>query len=289
MKYIILGVLWASVCCIVIPINGQAARKDTNTGKAKPADSQPPKIDVVNVDTVNVTKLNVAQQPDPTRKGDNDNKESKSYLRRLVAAENLPNLILCGIGIAGVIAAICSLNVIRQQAHWMKKQTRILIQYNKATREAADAAVLNANTLLESQRPKITAVGLNTFETVFNSDIPRIEIELSNKGMTTAYDCIYETWTEILPAPFDDFTSSAQYFKSEAAFALHPTQETAINIPLKGKLTQAATADLSTGNKLLCVRICVRYRDFKEGRFSNFGYFLKYGGFGFLPKYNDCN
>jgi hypothetical protein len=164
-----------------------------------------------------------------------------------------------------------------------------LIKQTNATKKAADAALLNANILLESQRPKITAIGINTLENIFQSDSPRINIGLSNKGMTTAYDCVYETWVELLPFPFEDFTSSAQYFKSEAAFALYPTQEMAINTPLKKKPTQSDLVDISRSKKLLCIRIRVGYRDFKENRVSNFGYFIQYDGLGFLPKYNDCN
>jgi len=176
MKYVMLAVLWASVCCVVIPINGQAASKNPKTGKAKPADSQPPKIDAVSVDTVNVAKLTVQQQAETKGKPADDGKESKSYLSRLVAPENLPNLILCAVGIAGVVAAVCTLKFIARQTHYMKKQTGILIQYNKATRDAADAAknslaimqisnTINLESLQSVQRAYIS-FSISNFQTI---------------------------------------------------------------------------------------------------------------------------
>src|ERR1700727_1606049 len=106
MKLLILAVLWTSVCCIVVPVNGQPARKNPKAGKTKSANSQPPKINVVDVDTVNVMKFNIPRQPEAAGKADESKKDSQSYFRRLFAPENLPNLILCAIGIAGVFAAV---------------------------------------------------------------------------------------------------------------------------------------------------------------------------------------
>jgi hypothetical protein len=165
MRFFFLAVIWAFVCCAVIPINGQTAGKNAKADKTKPANSQPPKIDAVNVDTVNVTKLNIPQQSEPAGKADNNSKESKAYFFRLIAPENLPNLILSIVGIAGVFVALRTLNAIQRQVDWMERQTGILVQYNKATRDSADATAKSAAAvdkqagLMESQLTEIRESG----------------------------------------------------------------------------------------------------------------------------------
>jgi hypothetical protein len=115
MKITILAMLLASVCCVVIPIYGQTTRKDTEAGKAKPADSQPPKAGAVNVDTVNVAKLNIHEQTEPTGKSDDKSTEPKSYFSRLVTPENFNQWVLCFVGIAGIIVAVCTVKTIQRQ------------------------------------------------------------------------------------------------------------------------------------------------------------------------------
>src|SRR5712692_8468537 len=112
--------LLIAVCCVVIPVNGQKAGEKTNTQQQSSAATQPPKNCTINVDTVNVNKLNVTQQADSARKPDKNANKPPSYFCRLVAPENLPTLILCIVGIAGVILAICTLRAINRQADLMK-------------------------------------------------------------------------------------------------------------------------------------------------------------------------
>jgi hypothetical protein len=120
MKFPILAIFLASVCCFVIPINGQTTSKNPDTDKKHSRNAEQPKIDTVNVDTVNVVKLNEPQQTEPQRKADDNSKESPSYFRRLIAPESLPNLILCVVGIAGVIAAVWTLRAIQEQVTLQK-------------------------------------------------------------------------------------------------------------------------------------------------------------------------
>jgi hypothetical protein len=148
MKLFVLATLVASVCCIVIPINGQHSSTNAKASKAKPANSQSPKVDAVNVDTVNVMKLNVPQETETAGKSDNNGKESKSYFSRLIAPENLPNLLLCAVGVAGVFVALRTLKQLR-------RQTDILAEYNKATRESADATIKNTAAIIDSQRARL--------------------------------------------------------------------------------------------------------------------------------------
>src|SRR5215471_15434734 len=153
MKTIICTALLAAVCCIVIPINGQTARKNADAHQKHGDNAQPPKVDTVNVNTVNVTKFNVPQQPEPARRADNDSKEPPSYFHRLIAPENLPNLILSVVGIAGIIVAVRTLAAMNGQLEEMKtgggimtgqleamqEQLRAMREANQINRESMQA------------------------------------------------------------------------------------------------------------------------------------------------------
>ncbi len=112
-----------------------------------------------------------------------------------------------------------------------------------------------------------------------------------NRGATTAYDCIYESWIELLAFPFNDFTASADYFKAADRFALYPNHApVVINIPIRKGLTGAQLSDLKQLRLYACIRIRIAYRDaFSPGRYANFGFYVLHDGLGFLPKYNDAN
>src|SRR5579862_4293549 len=118
--------LIAAICCVVITIYGQKAATKAAKNQQDSANSQPPKNPAINVDTVNVNTLNVAKQENAPDKAAQNTNKPPSYFRRLVAPENLPNLILCIIGAAGVIAAISTLRTLRDQtAATDRKCTRL--------------------------------------------------------------------------------------------------------------------------------------------------------------------
>lgn len=165
MKTLILAVLLASVSCVIVPVNGQTTSKDSDAGKAKANDAQPPKINTVNIDSVTVSKLTVQQQSEPAGKPDNDKKESQSYFSRLIAPENLPNLILSVIGIAGIFVAGFTLKHIG-------RQTQILTDYNKATREMATAM----------QRPKLEVKWVALVMETEHDAMWRISVTIANVG-----------------------------------------------------------------------------------------------------------
>ena len=134
MRYMLL----IAIYCVVIPVNGQKTGEKPNTHQQSSTDTQPPKNNMLNVDTLNVNKLNVTQQTDSTGKSDKDTNKSPSYFSRLMAPDNLPNLVLSVIGIAGIIVAICTLKIIGRQT--------------EATEKAAEAALSNAQAVINSER-----------------------------------------------------------------------------------------------------------------------------------------
>src|SRR5579863_6153704 len=154
--------LWAAICSIVVPINGQKSTTESPKHQQTTANPQAPKNETIDVDTVNIGKLNIAQQTNPPGKPDKDANKPPSYFQRLFAPENLPNLILCFVGTAGVIAAICTLKAIRRQADIMDSQKDILkdsvtaAQNNAiAAREGAKAAQENINIFVGKERARL--------------------------------------------------------------------------------------------------------------------------------------
>ncbi len=123
------------------------------------------------------------------------------------------------------------------------------------------------------------------------SDTPRVQLELTNKGMTAAYDVAYETWIEILPRPFGDFTINAIYFKDINRLTLYPNaRPIVINVPLGRELGELERAKIRHWDLHTCVRIRMEYRDARQReRYAEFGFHVMHEGFGFLAKYQGAN
>lgn len=122
------------------------------------------------------------------------------------------------------------------------------------------------------------------------SDTPRIQLALTNKGMTPAYDVVYETWLEIVPPPFKDFTSNATYFKAPDRCALYPDSHIVINIPLGRDLGEAERTQIKRWALQAWVRIRVEYKDARAScRYAEFGFHVLHEGLGFLSKYQGAN
>lgn len=160
------------------------------------------------------------------------------------------------------------------------------------TRRSAQAALRYVMAFIESQRPIIAAaiVGNPTKE-LHDREAPRIRVALSNKGATTAYEVTYQSWIELLPFPFTDFTNAADHFMSENPYSMYPNHDPIIlNIPIRNGLSEAQLKDLRELKLYACVRVRVAFRDaFTPTRYSNFGVYVMHEGMGWLPKYNDSN
>jgi hypothetical protein len=165
-------IMLAAICCVVVPVNGQQPGKHPNSQQKSPSTLQPPKSKTIDIDTVNINKLNVQQQTSPADNSEKDAKKPPSYLRRLIAPENLPNLILSAVGIAGIIVAVCTLGAIRRQAN---------------------IALLNAQSVINSERawliPDARSVEPNTLTipTLANTHVETINVGIENCGRTPAW------------------------------------------------------------------------------------------------------
>ena len=173
-----------------------------------------------------------------------------------------------------IIAALTGL-AIAYQAREMRRTTQVM-------KDSLDA-------MWAAQRPQLALGPHDNPPKDLMSDTPRIQLELINRGMTTAYDLTYQTWIEVLPFPFIDFTQDATYFCREEMTALSPQYgPLIINLPIQREWSEGETSAIKRLELFVCFRIRVKFRDArKSDRWTDFGMYVQADGFGYLPKYND--
>ena len=158
------------------------------------------------------------------------------------------------------------------------------------TRKAAQGAKQNVEVFVGAQRPQIIVTAHDNPPHDLLSDSPRVQMELTNRGPTTALGLTYETWVEVLPFPFLDFTANVDYHKSAEPISVYPGQSPVIlNIPLRRGLMDVECEELRRLKKFACIRVKATYRDglSKKHQWVSFGYWVQSDGLGFLDKYND--
>ncbi|HXQ26870.1 MAG TPA: hypothetical protein VN822_10715 [Candidatus Acidoferrales bacterium] len=236
----------------VLPVYGQ--EKGTKTTKQTQAADDigqrppAPPFVVVNQQTTNQNEGRASNHPD-------------SYLKRLFSPENLPSIGLLLAGIGGIFVAIHTLKAIRRQT----------------------------NALVEGQRPIIFAkCHGDAAKTFADRDARRIELALENRGQHRARDLVYETWIEILPFPFTDFTAAATHFKCIDPITLYPGDVGfTVNVPIQRQVTDEEWAAIRSLELHVCVRIRVSYKDAFGQTIADFGYYVTPRGMAYLPKYNN--
>jgi hypothetical protein len=142
-----------------------------------------------------------------------------------------------------------------------------------------------------SHRAQLAPSPHGVFE-LFEGDAPRIQITLANIGGSTAYNCRYETWTELLPFPFTDFSSRADHVIFEEPCVLYPKHvPLTINIPIRPRLTMEDRRDILALRRFVCIRIRATYKDALvwHQRYASAAFYVEKDGLAFLPKYNDAN
>lgn len=242
-----------------LPIYGQRNASKATGNQYSSADAHQPEGQAGSP----IVPRNASTVNEPTADGQEDRKthESDSYLKMLVAANNLPNLILAGIGIVGVVVALRTLSSIKRQT----------------------------TAIVESQRPRILAKAHgNPNNTIEEPLSPRVEMDLLNRGLTAAHDFVVETWIEVIPDPFSDFSLAADHHKSTEPVVMYPgSNPLIVNIPIRNGITLQQRASLRNRTSHVCIRIQIRYRDsFGSRKPINFGFVLHADGLGYLPKYN---
>ena len=101
--------VFALVVAFVVVVQGEAARSQPVPNAAHAQRLQKPEPQ----SSLNV--VNTVEQHAPAQQQDGAERKTKSYLTRLFAPENLPNILLFLVGLTGIGIAICTLRVIRKQ------------------------------------------------------------------------------------------------------------------------------------------------------------------------------
>ena len=121
----------------VLPINGQekssqpAANKESAEAIKKPSPPSP---------TASASSVVINQQSASVQ-GNHAKDDSQSYLKRLLAAENLPNLLLVGVGIGGIIITIGTLKAIQAQTKAVLKSVVAIKRQTHVGTEAQSGRV----------------------------------------------------------------------------------------------------------------------------------------------------
>jgi hypothetical protein len=143
--------------------------------------------------------------------------------------------------------------------------------------------------IIEGQRPHIAAKPHgNPSHDLMTPDAPHMQIELINCGLTAAHEFCYETWIEVLPAPFADFTAMVEHVDFSGPVVLSPNHQPLIaNIPVSRGIVMDDHKRIRKGELIVCVRVRAKYRDaFSPSRCVDFGFMVYGDGLGYLPKYN---
>ena len=189
MRWLVLGIIGAALV-----VNGQEAKPHSDTHKKTP----PPKAQGA-THTAARTVI-VVNQDAPQGEKDNHPGKSPSYLSKLFGPENIPNIALVVVGIGGIIAALCTLRLISWQTRVMVMQTKIAKTSARAAifgvaaaKKSADAALLNAQAIINSERawliPTTESIEPNDLPTRFlaNSQVETMTVRIENCGRTPAW------------------------------------------------------------------------------------------------------
>jgi hypothetical protein len=187
------------------------------------------------------------------------------------------SLVITGIGVAVGIGVLV---VYILQLKAMKASV-------DASEKSAEAAQNSADVLIASQRAQLTL----SFDKIVPAENVKIFGKIKNIGITPAYSCICETWMEVLPHPFKDFTSAATHYKLPTPMTIYPNapQATIVEVWLDRAVEKTEISEMSSGGQELCFRVRIQYRDaFEKCRWQDFGFFVGPKGIFYLPKYNDA-
>jgi len=162
-----------------------------------------------------------------------------------------------------------------------------------ATSKSASAAKQSADAYMVSQRAQLmTLVRKPMLPPPSIGHELQVVVELKNIGATPANSCTYQTWIEMLPVPFTEFTDAADYFASPAPTTVYSNSPTPTSLTLARRraLTNGELQWWMNGQINLCFRIYLEYKDaFKCTHHANFGYEVNPEHLGLLAKYNDAD
>jgi hypothetical protein len=124
---------------VVLPVYGKEKAPQANSHQEGPSNTRPKEASGAQAPPL--PRVNVVNQKTAYQEGNAAKNNSKNYLSRLFSPENLPSVGLFIAGVLGIIVAIATLKILRRQT--------------KAAEDSATAARLNAEAVINSERPWI--------------------------------------------------------------------------------------------------------------------------------------
>jgi hypothetical protein len=246
MKYIIAALL---VFASIYVVHGQGKASPSNRNENHTTDANNPKPESPSSNTVIVVEQEAANAQDDRAKSD-----SKGYFKRLFTPENLPNIVLCLVGIGGIIVAVCTLRIIERQTKHLRNS---VVQ----ARRAANAARQSTDALINSERAWVLVESAQIVSIAGGQGGTLVSPIVRNFGKNVTRVCkirvgvrILAIGQELLPLPY--------YQESkELDFVLYPNREfSPIDIPVADTDFNAAT----NGAKLFYIYGVVDYLSDKE-------------------------
>jgi hypothetical protein len=155
------------------------------------------------------------------------------------------------------------------------------------TLKAIEAQVVAQN---EGLRARLT-VGVydNPFKRNMQEKFgPKIVVKLINTGGTPASKIVPESWIEVCPVPFSDFTGEAVYHKGEPII-VYPDNPIPYPVPLGRILTDYEKKRIWDAKCCICVRIRLTYDTIGGEKFCDFAYTSWPMGVAIISKYHDAN
>jgi hypothetical protein len=242
-----------ALLCVFLPLHAQEKAPAT-----KHVPSVPQKVEQKPADNSSVQILNsVTPQPQNEEK-------SKGYWAQFFAPENLPNIFLFAVGVAGVIVAVRTLKTIARQTKATEDSVKVIERQTKATEDSVKVA---EKTMLLQFRPKVairavTVTGISATNIANNRSVTLVVI---NEGGSNAHIVHSAISVTVLDANTDILNAKGI---SLGELTLVPGQGKAAGIPIGDELAhvmQEEIAHASTGpwpgHKTVALIGIIRYRD----------------------------
>jgi hypothetical protein len=244
-----------------------ASRDESHAQTTKKPDPEPPPSNAVVV---------VKQETSNTQ-GDGTKNDPKSYLARLFAPENLPNIALFFVGVIGIIVAICTLKIIARQTTAIEKQGEVMINSERAWIMVEIVPVPGMGEHISH--------GVVTSSTQVHT-VVRVRILCRNEGNVPAWIIERRVGVMIASSPLPD----APEFNSIQTINSEPEPVPSGRDARPWDATPSCEGAEGDGQTIIVYGV-VKYRDtFSEGHATTFGYSLRYKNSAVRlegnPKYN---
>jgi hypothetical protein len=135
-------------------VNGQEAKPHSDAHKQNSATKSQDAVETIGqIETV-------VNQQTTQRQEKAHSTESPSYLSRLLSPENLPNDALVGVGVIGVVIAICTVWIIRKQTQALVDSERSWLMVDLRAHDKDDEGNITKGHIAKLSNPQGDSMGL---------------------------------------------------------------------------------------------------------------------------------